>query len=144
MSEMRRVIDKGLRNELDSKGYLCPQCRKTFQTLEVDRLMNFALGTFNCDVCGAELVDNENAENVVGSQDRMQRFNRQMRFILEGLRRTEELVLPVCVPLFLPSPLSQACIRGCRAEGRVGLTLRCGYEITSRQSVRRRRHAKAA
>ncbi|KAI0724337.1 TFIIE alpha subunit-domain-containing protein [Cerioporus squamosus] len=94
MAEMRRIIDKGLRNELESKGYMCPQCRKTFQALDADRLMNFALGTFNCDVCGAELVDNENAENVLGSQDRMQRFNRQMRFILEGLRRTEGMVLP--------------------------------------------------
>ncbi|KAI0754207.1 TFIIE alpha subunit-domain-containing protein [Daedaleopsis nitida] len=94
MAEMRRIIDQGLRNELDSKGYLCPQCRKVFQALEADRLMNFHLGTFNCDVCGAELIDNENAENVIGSQDRMQRFNRQMRFILEGLRKTEEMVLP--------------------------------------------------
>ena len=97
MAEMRRIIDQGLRNELDSKGYLCPQCHKAFQALEADRLINFQLGTFNCDVCGAELVDNENAENVVGSQDRMQRFNRQMRFILEGLRKTEDMVLPAYV-----------------------------------------------
>ncbi len=97
MAEMRRIIDQGLRNELDSKGYVCPQCKKAFQALEADRLMNFALGTFNCDVCGAELVDNDNAENVIGSQDRMQRFNRQMRFILEGLRRTEDMVLPAYV-----------------------------------------------
>ena len=94
MAEMRRIIDKGLRNELDSKGYICTQCRKTFQALEADRLIDFMTGTFNCDVCSAELVDNENAENVIGSQDRMQRFNRQMRFILEGLRKTEDIVLP--------------------------------------------------
>lgn len=97
MAEMRRTIDQGLRNELDSKGYVCPQCHKAFQALDADRLINFALGTFNCDVCSAELEDNDNAENVVGSQDRMQRFNRQMRFILEGLRRTEDMVLPACV-----------------------------------------------
>ena len=51
MAEVRRVIDKGLRNELDSKGYVCTQCRKTFQALEADRLIDFATGTFNCDVC---------------------------------------------------------------------------------------------
>ncbi|KAH9916967.1 TFIIE alpha subunit-domain-containing protein [Epithele typhae] len=94
MAEMRRVIDKGLRNELDTKGYVCPQCKKAYQALEADRLVNFETGLFHCDVCGAELVDNENAENVVGSQDRMQRFNRQMRFILDGLRKTEDMVLP--------------------------------------------------
>ncbi|KAI0628573.1 TFIIE alpha subunit-domain-containing protein [Trametes polyzona] len=108
MAEMRRIIDQGLRNELDSKGYICPQCHKSFQPLEVDRLIDFAKGTFNCDICGAELIDNENAENVVGSQDRMQRFNRQMRFILEGLRKTEDMVLPAFdVALWIKNHLAE-------------------------------------
>ncbi|KAI0918341.1 hypothetical protein AcV5_002350 [Taiwanofungus camphoratus] len=94
IAEMRRIIDSSLRNELDNKGYICPQCHKSFSPLEADKLIDFAAGTFNCDVCHAELVDNENAESVRGSQDRMQRFNRQMRFIREGLRRTEDMVLP--------------------------------------------------
>ncbi|KAI0760577.1 TFIIE alpha subunit-domain-containing protein [Fomes fomentarius] len=135
MAEMRRIIDQGLRNELDSKGYLCPQCKKAFQALEADRLMNFALGTFNCDVCGAELVDNDNAENVIGSQDRMQRFNRQMRFILEGLRRTEDMVLPAFdVTIWIRDHLeaerrkaeareSGLKIAGAGGEGRLGDTI---------------------
>ncbi|EPS98247.1 hypothetical protein FOMPIDRAFT_1126886 [Fomitopsis schrenkii] len=94
VAEMHRIIDSGLRNQLDNKGYICPQCHKSFSPLEADKLIDFAAGTFICDVCHAELVDNENAEDVKGSQDRMQRFNRQMRFIREGLRRTEDLVLP--------------------------------------------------
>ncbi|KAF7797340.1 hypothetical protein EIP86_008535 [Pleurotus ostreatoroseus] len=94
VAEMRRRIDTSLRNELDNKGYICPQCHKSFSPLEADKLIDFLAGTFNCDICRAELVDNENAESVRGSQDRMQRFNRQMRLIREGLRRTEEMVLP--------------------------------------------------
>ncbi|EKM57664.1 uncharacterized protein PHACADRAFT_251430 [Phanerochaete carnosa HHB-10118-sp] len=94
VAEMRRRIDSTLRNELDNKGYICSQCQKLFSPLEVDKLMDFAAGTFICDICHAELVDNENAESVRGSQDRMQRFNRQMRFIREGLRKTEDMVLP--------------------------------------------------
>lgn len=94
VAEMRRRIDSTLRNELDNKGYICPQCGKLFSPLEVDKLMDFAAGTFICDICHGELVDNENAESVRGSQDRMQRFNRQMRFIREGLRKTEDMVLP--------------------------------------------------
>ncbi|KAJ3522526.1 hypothetical protein NM688_g8862 [Phlebia brevispora] len=94
VAEMRRKIDTNLRNELDNKGYICPQCHKSFSPLEADKLIDFMAGTFNCDICHAELVDNENAESVRGSQDRMQRFNRQMRLIREGLRRTEEMVLP--------------------------------------------------
>ncbi|KAI0353960.1 hypothetical protein OH77DRAFT_1406320 [Trametes cingulata] len=136
MAEMRRIIDQGLRNELDSKGYICPQCHKSFQPLEVDRLINFSTGTFNCDICNAELVDNENAENVVGSQDRMQRFNRQMRFILEGLRKTEGMVLPAFdVALWIKNHLAEQerakaaardgglKIAGSSGEGRQGDTI---------------------
>jgi len=94
VAEMRRIIDSGLRNELDSKGYACPQCGKAFSPLEVDKLIDFTMGVFLCDICHAELVDNENVENTKGNQDRMQRFNFQMRFIREGLRKTEDMVLP--------------------------------------------------
>lgn len=94
VAEMRRKIDHGLRNELDSKGYVCPQCGKAFSTLEVDRLIDISLGAFLCDVCRAELIDNESTDTAKGNQDKMQRFNFQMRFIREGLRKTEEMVLP--------------------------------------------------
>ncbi|EIW54836.1 uncharacterized protein TRAVEDRAFT_30851 [Trametes versicolor FP-101664 SS1] len=136
MAEMRRVIDQGLRNELDSKGYICPQCHKSFLPLEVDRLFTPATMTFNCDICSAELIDNENAENVVGSQDRMQRFNRQMRFILEGLRKTEDMVLPAFdVALWIKNHLAEQerakaasrdgglKIAGASGEGRQGDTI---------------------
>ncbi|KAL6300958.1 TFIIE alpha subunit-domain-containing protein [Sparassis latifolia] len=94
MKKMQKIIDTGLRNELDNKGYICPQCQKTFSPLEVDKLMDFTSNTFVCDICHAEVVENKNSESVLGSQDRMQRFNRQMRFIVEGLRRTEDMILP--------------------------------------------------
>ncbi|THH00110.1 hypothetical protein EW026_g2364 [Hermanssonia centrifuga] len=94
VAEMRRKIDTNLRNQLANKGWICPQCHKSFSPLEADKLMDFAAGTFNCDICRAELVDNDNAENVRGSEDRMQRFYRQMKFVLEGLRKTEDMVLP--------------------------------------------------
>jgi transcription initiation factor TFIIE subunit alpha len=65
--------------------------------MEVDRVMDFTRGIFICEDCGAELVDNEDAESVKGNQDRMQRFNRQMSFIREGLRKSEAMVLPAYV-----------------------------------------------
>ncbi|EMD35651.1 hypothetical protein CERSUDRAFT_116392 [Gelatoporia subvermispora B] len=94
VAEMRRRIDSRLRNELDNKGYVCPQCQKTFSPLDADKLYDPFTNTFNCDICKAEVIENENTESVRGSQDRMQRFNRQMRFIREGLRKTEDMVLP--------------------------------------------------
>lgn len=59
--------------------------------------MDFRMGMLICEICHAEVVDNENAESVLGSQDRMQRFNHQMRFIRVGLQKSENMVLPAFV-----------------------------------------------
>ena len=117
IATMRHKIDSSLRNvlrsfltntfqsmfthkllqELDNKGYICTQCKQSYAPLEVDKLMDFNLGILICEICHAEVVDNENAESVQGSKDRMQRFNHQMRFIREGLQKSEAMVLPACV-----------------------------------------------
>ncbi|KAG9104889.1 hypothetical protein FRC06_006714 [Ceratobasidium sp. 370] len=94
ISAMRRGIEQKLRNELDNKGYICTQCQKSFTPLDVDRLYDFARNAFLCDICGGELTDNENAENVRGGKDRMQRFNTQTANIVDGLRKVESAVLP--------------------------------------------------
>ncbi|KAF5379153.1 hypothetical protein D9615_006061 [Tricholomella constricta] len=94
IAKMRHIIDSSLRNELDNKGYICPQCKQSYSPLEVDKLMDFARGALICEICHAEVVDNENAESVLGSKDRMQRFNHQMRFIRDGLQKSEAMTLP--------------------------------------------------
>ncbi|KAM6503446.1 TFIIE alpha subunit domain containing protein [Amanita muscaria] len=94
VSHMRKKIDSNLRNELDNKGYICPQCKQSYSTLDADRLFDFTRNMMVCEICHAEVIDNENAENVQGSKDRMQRFNHQMRFIREGLQKSESMVLP--------------------------------------------------
>ncbi|KAL0579246.1 hypothetical protein V5O48_002750 [Marasmius crinis-equi] len=112
IAKMHHKIDNTLRNvqfscrllheleltsllqELDNKGYICLQCKQSYTPLDVDKLMDFQRGILVCEICHAEVVDNENAENVQGSEDRMSRFNHQMRFILGGLKQTESMVLP--------------------------------------------------
>ena len=70
------------------------QCKTSYQALDVDKLMDFTQGILVCEICRAEVVDNDDADNVVGSKDRMQRFNHQMRFIRTGLQKSEGMVLP--------------------------------------------------
>ncbi|KAF6764118.1 transcription initiation factor TFIIE alpha subunit [Ephemerocybe angulata] len=94
VAKMWNKIDHKLRNEIDNKGYICPQCKQKYTPLEVDKVMDFARGAFICEICQAELVENEDAESVQGSKDRMMRFNHQMRFIREGLQRSESMKLP--------------------------------------------------
>ncbi|KAH8113794.1 TFIIE alpha subunit-domain-containing protein [Phellopilus nigrolimitatus] len=115
VSEMRRIIDSTLRNELDNKGYICPNCKATFSPLEADRLMDFMLGTFVCDQCPTspggphEVVLNEDEETVRGSKDRMERFNRQTKFIREGLRKSEAMTLPAFdVAIWIKNNVSEA------------------------------------
>jgi transcription initiation factor TFIIE subunit alpha len=97
VARMHSIIDSTLRNELDNKGYVCPQCHKSYSALDVLGLADNTRGAFICQDCRAELVDNENAENVKGSQDRMQRFNKQLRFIMKGLQASESMVIPAQV-----------------------------------------------
>jgi transcription initiation factor TFIIE subunit alpha len=111
IAKMRHKIDSTLRNvlrlffclrlrypnnlqELDNKGYICPQCKTSYTPLDVDKLMDFARGCFVCEICQSEVVDNENPETVQGGKDRMSRFNHQMRFVRAGLQKSEAMVLP--------------------------------------------------
>lgn len=94
IARMRHKIDHKLRNEIDNKGYICPQCKQAYTPLEADKLMDFMRGVFVCEICQAELIDNENAASVQGSKDRMMRFNHQIRFIREGLQKSETMKLP--------------------------------------------------
>ncbi|KAH6917789.1 transcription initiation factor TFIIE alpha subunit [Coprinopsis sp. MPI-PUGE-AT-0042] len=94
IARMRHKIDHKLRNEIDNKGYICPQCKQAYTPLEADKLMDFSRGVFACEICQAELIDNENAASVQGSKDRMMRFNHQIRFIREGLQKSETMKLP--------------------------------------------------
>ncbi|KAF8170212.1 TFIIE alpha subunit-domain-containing protein [Mycena galopus ATCC 62051] len=94
IARMRKQIDTKGRNELDNKGYICPQCKTSYTPLDVDKLMDMTLNALICEICHAEVVDNEDAECVLGSKDRMQRFNHAMRFIRAGLQKSEDMMLP--------------------------------------------------
>ncbi|EKM77423.1 hypothetical protein AGABI1DRAFT_130505 [Agaricus bisporus var. burnettii JB137-S8] len=94
VAKMMQIIDSSLRNELDNKGYVCTLCKQSYSPLDVDKLMDFSRGIMVCEICHAEVVDNENAESVQGSKDRMKRFHHQLRFIKEGLQKSEAMVLP--------------------------------------------------
>lgn len=79
---------------MQNKGYICPQCKATYAALDVDKLMDFDVGLMLCEICRAEVIDNDNSESAQGNDDRMQRFNYQMRFIRAGLQKSEGMVLP--------------------------------------------------
>lgn len=56
--------------------------------------MDMATNTLRCDVCGTEVIDNENVEEVKRSKDQMNRLLGQTKPIIEGLKKTETIRLP--------------------------------------------------
>jgi len=92
VAEMRKRIDSKLRNALAQQGYVCSACSKTFEPLDVAYLSRG--DAFYCDDCGHELVDNSSAADEEGRKDRMERFNAQTQRIRDGLKKTEEMVMP--------------------------------------------------
>ncbi|EJU02443.1 hypothetical protein DACRYDRAFT_22084 [Dacryopinax primogenitus] len=94
ITTMRSQIDNKLRNELDNQGYICPYCHKYYAPLDVMHLLDPSGSSFICEVCRHELINNENAESVQGSKDRLQRFMAQTRWIIEDLQKTDEITIP--------------------------------------------------
>lgn len=92
IAAMRRMIDDTLRNELAQQGFRCPQCGKTFHSLDVMHLAR--PGGLFCDQCDHELIDNASHEDVKSREDRMLRFNAQMKRVIDLLKVTEEMVMP--------------------------------------------------
>ena len=117
-----------------NKGYICPQCKTSYSPLEADKLMDFSRNALICEICHAEVVDNENAETVQGSQDRMQRFNHQMRFIREGLQKSEAMILPAYV-----SPHSQLLELPLIAISILGLMSLLGLKTTLASQTNKKR-----
>ncbi|KZV86122.1 hypothetical protein EXIGLDRAFT_840977 [Exidia glandulosa HHB12029] len=150
ISQMRRDIDNKLRNELDNKGYICPQCSKCYTPLEADQLLDMSTQTLRCQICKYELIDNETAAGVVGSHDRMQRFNAQMAAIREGLKQSESVVIPAFdVALWIRQNILsvKAENAGVKLEGVPGVPN--GFDVVldadkDEAAVRREREAEAA
>ncbi|KAI5480459.1 transcription initiation factor TFIIE subunit alpha [Pseudohyphozyma bogoriensis] len=94
MWKIQNTIDVKLRNELESQGYVCPQCRKSFSTLDANMLVDPYRGGLYCDVCDTEVRDNENEEEVRGSKDRMKRLVEQTGTIRDLLKKMDDFVLP--------------------------------------------------
>lgn len=84
--------------ETQSRGWICPECQREYDTIQADRLLDMVRQCFVCEVCDTELEDNTNSAKVQGSKDRMRRFNAQMKWIRDAIRATEGIVLPGYVP----------------------------------------------
>lgn len=59
-----------------------------------------------CDVCGTDVVDNANTEEVRQSKDQMNRLLGQTKPVIDGLKKTETIPLPAYAPHTLLQPVA--------------------------------------
>ncbi|GAA5993702.1 hypothetical protein JCM5350_005798 [Sporobolomyces pararoseus] len=94
MWKVQQTIDVKLRNELDAQGYLCPLCKASYTPLDAAQLYDPSRNLLACSICSTEVTNNENEEQVKGNKDRMQRLNRQLKGIVDLLKKLENFELP--------------------------------------------------
>lgn len=94
MYKMQTLVRDNLRTESENKGYVCPNCEKQFKPLDVLSLVDMTDQMFHCDICDNILEENDNAENVKGSQQVLTRLREQSQPIITLLKQTDSIVIP--------------------------------------------------
>ncbi|CAD6884259.1 unnamed protein product [Tilletia controversa] len=95
MSLNKQIQDQGSRN-LENKGFICPRCGKTYDSLDVANLYDPFSNELCCDVpgCGTALKHDENREEARKGQEKGRKFNEQCSSILRLLASLEGVLLP--------------------------------------------------
>ena len=93
---------------MESKGYICPQCKVIYSSLDVSRLLNVRTGCFDCEVCpDSELQaydsmqhnGGSNNKAVAGPHELHSRLMEQTRIIVELLKLADDISIPAFIPL---------------------------------------------
>ncbi|CAO3682454.1 unnamed protein product [Umbelopsis vinacea] len=94
MYKMQTSVRDTLRTESENKGYICPNCHRTYPALDAVGLLSMTDGLFHCEDCDSVLEENDNADNVKYSQEVLARLREQCLPIISLLKQTDSLVIP--------------------------------------------------
>ncbi|GAO49567.1 hypothetical protein G7K_3716-t1 [Saitoella complicata NRRL Y-17804] len=89
-----KAVEATTRNDYDTNGYICPQCKKRFGPLEVVSLWGPDMLNFICDNCGAVLTEDTESAESKASHERMNRLMAQLKRIRDALRLVDEINVP--------------------------------------------------
>ncbi|KAL1935050.1 hypothetical protein VTP01DRAFT_4190 [Rhizomucor pusillus] len=115
MYKMQTIVRDNLRTESENKGYVCLQCKKQYSALDAVALVDPTDGLFHCEVCSGILEQNDNAENVQGSQEVLTRLREQSQPIIALLKLTDNIVIPASY-IFKPSGAGKGANGSAREE----------------------------
>ena len=94
MHALSKSIERKLRSEYDSKGYVCPNCGRHYSSLEAMILLDPFEQVFKCEDCSHELVDDDQSVEVQDSQARLSLLHQQVSKIVNALKAVDEIVVP--------------------------------------------------
>ncbi|KAJ1660798.1 hypothetical protein IWQ61_000333 [Dispira simplex] len=94
MWKLQRLLTERMQSEVDKKGYVCPSCKKSYDSLEILNLMDASTGMFYCETCRTELVENDDLENISQTQETLSRFMEDCRPVLNLLKQTDHIIIP--------------------------------------------------
>ena len=90
---------------MESKGYICPQCKVIYSSLDVSRLLNVRTGSFDCEICpDSELqtydpmLQNSINKTAAGPHELHSRLMEQTRLIVELLKKADDITIPAFIP----------------------------------------------
>ena len=96
--KIRKNLESMMTNETENKSYFCPSCDKSFGLLEVDSLIDPSTFLFHCDFCSTELQEKVKVKSQSEADLNHKRFMEQCGSIIELLKQTEKITLPLFVP----------------------------------------------
>ncbi|OLY78470.1 Transcription initiation factor IIE subunit alpha [Smittium mucronatum] len=104
MWKLQQVVKSRMEVERSRQGFICPDCKTEYSTLQALSLLDFSTGLFKCEVCSGILEDNTTSESAIKSQETLSNLMDQCNPILNVLKQTDNLVLPQPLPFDLYQP----------------------------------------
>ncbi|PVU91820.1 hypothetical protein BB559_003978 [Furculomyces boomerangus] len=104
MWKLQEIIKGRLEVERSRQGFICPNCKTEYSTMQVLSLVDFSTGLFKCELCSTVLEDNSASEVSLKSQEVLSQLMEQCRPVLDTLKQTDSLVLPQPIPFELVIP----------------------------------------
>ncbi|KAI7833556.1 hypothetical protein BX661DRAFT_140474, partial [Kickxella alabastrina] len=99
MWTLQEKVKEKVQKERQNLGYECAGCSKKFTTMDVLSLVDMFTGTFKCDYCSNELIDNTESDIALMSQKELSRFMEKFKTIIELLKQTDSITLPPPTPM---------------------------------------------
>jgi len=92
---MQKNLSSTLDKDLECQKYKCPRCAMNFTALDARKLINIEIGEFICERCKTILVEEDNSLKVTELQTQQSKLMKDLKEIIEQLKKTEGIKIPV-------------------------------------------------